>query len=59
MLATIGLSWIVCGIIAFVGLHVGWRLIPSIVFAGIGVLFLRGAAVGAQRQGALGDGPGR
>jgi hypothetical protein len=46
----VGLMWIVCGIVALVGLNASWKLIPAIVFIGIGLLFLRGAATTAARR---------
>ena len=49
-LALIGLVWIACGIIALVNLSAGWRIIPGIVFIGIGVFFLRGALVTMARR---------
>ncbi len=46
----LGLVWIVCGIIALTSLHAGWKLIPGIVFMGIGLLFVRGAAATVVRR---------
>jgi hypothetical protein len=42
-LFAIALSWMACGVIAFVQLKAGWKLIPGVFFIGVGVLFLRGA----------------
>jgi hypothetical protein len=42
--------WIACGIVALVGLSASWKLVPGIVFIGIGLLFLRGAATTAARR---------
>jgi hypothetical protein len=49
-LLLVGLMWIACGIIALVGLSASWKLIPGIVFIGIGALFLRGAATTSARR---------
>jgi hypothetical protein len=43
-LAVAALLWFAAAIIAFFGLHTGWKLIPVICFAGVGFLYLRGAA---------------
>jgi hypothetical protein len=45
-----GLLWIGAGIVALTRLHAGWHLVPAIVFVGIGVLFLRGAAATVVRR---------
>src|SRR3981189_3259947 len=44
VLAVPALLWFAAAIVAFFGLHTGWRLIPVICFAGVGILYLRGAA---------------
>lgn len=49
-LALVGIVWIVCGFVALVALHTGWRLIPAIVFVGMGLLYLRGALVTLARR---------
>jgi hypothetical protein len=49
-LLLLGASWIACGIIAIVGMSASWRLIPGIVFIGIGALFLRAAATTVVRR---------
>jgi hypothetical protein len=36
--------WFAVAIFAFFGLHASWKLIPVVCFAGIGLLYLRGAA---------------
>ena len=43
-LVAAALAWIVCGVIAGTMLQASWKLIPAIVFVGIGLFFLRGAA---------------
>jgi hypothetical protein len=42
--------WIGCGVIALVALSAGWKLIPAIVFIGVGLFFLRGALTAAARR---------
>ncbi|HEY2668676.1 MAG TPA: hypothetical protein VGK51_17735 [Actinomycetota bacterium] len=43
-LAVAAVLWFAAAIVAFFGLHTGWKLIPVICFAGVGFLYLRGAA---------------
>jgi hypothetical protein len=43
-LAVLGLLWVAAAIFALFALHTGWKLIPVICFAGVGFLYLRGAA---------------
>ena len=50
MLAAIGVAWIVCGVIALVSLHASWKLVPGIVFIGVGLFFIRGAAATVLRR---------
>jgi hypothetical protein len=49
-LALLAAVWIACGVVALVGLHASWKLVPGIVFIGIGLLFLRGAAATVARR---------
>jgi hypothetical protein len=42
-LAFVAVMWLAVGLILFLTLSTGWRLIPAIVAFGIGLLFLRGA----------------
>jgi hypothetical protein len=42
--------WIGCGVVALVRLTATWKLVPGIVFIGIGLLFLRGAAATVVRR---------
>jgi hypothetical protein len=44
------LVWIACGAVALLELHASWKLIPGIVFIGIGLFFLRGAATTVERH---------
>jgi hypothetical protein len=46
----IGVVWIACGLFALLKLTAGWRLIPAIVFVGMGLLYLRGALVTLARR---------
>ena len=49
-LATIGVMWIVAGGIELFALDASWRLVPAVVFIGIGLFFLRGAATTVVRR---------
>jgi hypothetical protein len=49
-LLLVGLLWIGCGVVALVRLSASWKLIPGIVFIGVGVYFLRGAATSVVRR---------
>ena len=49
-LLLLGIMWVLCGVIAFARLDASWRLIPAVVFVGIGGLFLRGAATTIVRR---------
>ena len=49
-LLLLGAVWIACGVIALVGLSASWKLIPGVVFIGIGALFIRGAATTVVRR---------
>jgi hypothetical protein len=51
MLLLIAVAWIGCGIVALVSLKAGWKLVPGIVFIGVGLLFFRGAAATVARRG--------
>jgi ABC-type siderophore export system fused ATPase/permease subunit len=42
--------WLAVGLILFLTLSTGWRLIPAIVAFGIGLLFLRGAVSSVLRR---------
>jgi hypothetical protein len=42
--------WIAVGIVALVVLTAGWKLIPGVVFIGIGLLYLRGALATVVRR---------
>jgi hypothetical protein len=43
--------WLVVGVVELFALDASWRFVPAIVFMGIGVFFLRGAAVTVVRRG--------
>ena len=49
-LFVVGLVWIACGVYALVALDASWKVIPGIFFIGVGILFLRGAAVTVIRR---------
>jgi uncharacterized membrane protein HdeD (DUF308 family) len=49
-LALVGVVWIACGVYALARLHAAWTLVPGIVFIGIGLLFVRGAAATVVRR---------
>ena len=53
-LLVLGLVWIACGVYAIVALSASWKVIPGIFFIGVGILFLRGAAVTFIRRGERG-----
>jgi hypothetical protein len=42
--------WLAAGIAVLVKLSASWKLVPGIVFIGIGLLFLRGAAATVVRH---------
>jgi len=42
--------WIAAGIWALVSLTASWKLVPGIVFIGLGLLYLRGAAATVARR---------
>jgi len=42
--------WIAAGVIELFVLDASWRFVPAIVFVGIGLFFLRGAAVTVVRR---------
>jgi len=50
LLLAIGLLWVLCGVTALVRLDASWKLIPGVVFIGIGVLYLRAAGTAYLRQ---------
>jgi hypothetical protein len=50
LLFAIAAMWIVVGVVALVALSVSWKLIPGVVFIGIGLLYLRGALTTMVRR---------
>ena len=50
LLFAIAASWIGVGIVALVELSASWKLIPAIVFIGIGMMYLRGALTTVVRR---------
>lgn len=49
-LAVVAVMWLAVGVVMFLTLSTGWRLIPSIVAVGIGLMFLRGAGATVARR---------
>jgi hypothetical protein len=49
-LLLVGVVWIGCGVYALAKLKASWKLIPGIVFIGIGLLFVRGASATVLRR---------
>jgi len=42
--------WIGVGVVEMFALTASWRLVPAIVFVGIGLFFVRGAATTINRR---------
>lgn len=59
LLALVGLLWLAAAVAAYVGLHKSWKLIVIVVFAGIGLLYLRGAAGAYLRRSGGNQGPNK
>ena len=49
-LLAVGVSWVVCGVVAFLVMTASWKLVPAIFFVGIGLFWIRGAVTAAARQ---------
>jgi hypothetical protein len=49
-LLLVALAWIGAGVVALVAFHAGWKLVPVIVFFGLGLLYLRAAGTAYLRQ---------
>ncbi|MGH9125470.1 MAG: hypothetical protein ACRDZ8_12205 [Acidimicrobiales bacterium] len=49
-LLVVGVMWLAVGVIIFVALHTGWKLIPAIFSIGVGLFFLRGAGATVLRR---------
>jgi len=49
-LLLVALAWVAAGIVSLVAFHASWKLIPVIVFFGIGLLYLRAAGTAYLRQ---------
>lgn len=49
-LLLVGVLWIACGVYALVKLHAGWKLIPGILFIGIGLFWVRAWATATLRR---------
>jgi hypothetical protein len=50
LLLVVALMWVTAGVWALVAMTVSWKLVPGIVFIGIGLLYLRGAAATVARR---------
>jgi hypothetical protein len=50
VLLLVALMWIGAGVWALISLTAGWKLVPGIVFIGLGLLYLRGAAATVARR---------
>jgi hypothetical protein len=46
----VGLMWVAAGVIALFAMTAGWRFVPAVVFAGIGLYFVRGASATILRR---------
>jgi len=42
--------WVAVGLVELFALSATWRIVPAIVFIGIGAFFLRGAAITVTRR---------
>lgn len=49
-LLLVSAMWVAVGIIVLFTLHTGWKLVPSIVFIGIGLMFFRGFGSTVMRR---------
>ncbi|MBV8160651.1 MAG: hypothetical protein JO265_06975 [Acidimicrobiia bacterium] len=49
-LLVLAVAWIACGVYALIALKASWKIVPGVFFIGLGVLFLRGAAVTVIRR---------
>ena len=50
LIMLVGLIWVGCGVYALFSLTASWKLIPAILFVGIGLFFIRGAAATYVRR---------
>jgi hypothetical protein len=51
LLAIVGVMWIVAGVVVFALLTATWKLVPGVVFIGIGLFYIRGAILTMARRG--------
>lgn len=49
-LAIVSLMWIAAGVLTLAYLHASWKLIPAVVYFGLGLLYLRAAVASVMRQ---------
>ena len=50
LLFGIAASWVVVGVVALTALSASWKLVPGIVFIGIGAMYLRAALTTVARR---------
>ena len=50
LLAAVSACWLAAGIVELVVLEASWRFVPGIVFLGLGLLYLRAAALSVLRR---------
>jgi hypothetical protein len=50
LLLFVAVMWIGAGVVDLVALSASWKLVPGIVFIGLGLLYLRGAAATVARR---------
>jgi len=51
LLFAIAAAWVAVGVAALVALNASWKLVPGIVFIGIGLMYLRAALTTVARRG--------
>jgi hypothetical protein len=50
LLAAVSIAWLAAGVIELTMLEASWRFVPGIVFLGLGLLYLRAAALTVLRR---------
>jgi hypothetical protein len=50
LLFAIAAAWVAAGVVALVTLDASWKLVPGIVFIGIGAMYLRAALTTSARR---------
>jgi hypothetical protein len=46
----VSVCWLAAGVVELVVLQASWRFVPGIVFLGLGLLYLRAAALSVLRR---------